>query len=84
MLWYAQQTTQNGWSRSVLKMWIESNLYSRQGKAINNFKQNLKQIGFYLHSLQLPKYIWVSYINQQETIIYLTKLEAILVCFKET
>lgn len=37
-LWYAQQTLENGWSRSVLTMWIEADLHGRQGKAINNFK----------------------------------------------
>jgi predicted nuclease of restriction endonuclease-like (RecB) superfamily len=40
-LWYAQQTIANGWSRSMLVHWIESNLYSRQGKAVNNFKNAL-------------------------------------------
>lgn len=28
-LWYAQQIVENGWSRSVLTMWIESGLYKR-------------------------------------------------------
>lgn len=37
-LWYIQQTLENGWSRSMLEMWIESDLYKRQGKAITNFK----------------------------------------------
>lgn len=40
-LWYAQQTTRNGWSRSMLEHWIESNLYARQGKAVTNFKDAL-------------------------------------------
>lgn len=40
-LWYAQQTLENGWSRSSLILWIESDLYNRQGKAITNFKQTL-------------------------------------------
>lgn len=40
-LWYAQQTIENGWSRSVLDMWIKSDLYQRQGKAINNFQATL-------------------------------------------
>ncbi|MFI5343766.1 MAG: DUF1016 N-terminal domain-containing protein [Chlamydiales bacterium] len=31
-LWYAKQTIDNGWSRTMLTMWIESDLYSRQGK----------------------------------------------------
>jgi predicted nuclease of restriction endonuclease-like (RecB) superfamily len=40
-LWYAQKTIENGWSRSMLETWIESNLYSRQGKAITNFHAKL-------------------------------------------
>ncbi|EFB40273.1 PDDEXK nuclease domain-containing protein [Parachlamydia acanthamoebae] len=40
-LWYIQQTIENGWSRSMLEMWIESDLYKRQGKAITNFKNTL-------------------------------------------
>jgi predicted nuclease of restriction endonuclease-like (RecB) superfamily len=36
-LWYAQQTAQHGWSRTVLEVQIESNLYGRQGKAVTNF-----------------------------------------------
>ena len=40
-LWYAQKAIENGWSRSVLEMWIESDLYSRQGKAITNFQDKL-------------------------------------------
>jgi predicted nuclease of restriction endonuclease-like (RecB) superfamily len=40
-LWYAQQSTVNGWSRPMLVHWIESDLYSRQGKAITNFKSVL-------------------------------------------
>ena len=31
-LWYAQKTLENGWSRNVLAMQIESNLLERQGK----------------------------------------------------
>ena len=40
-LWYAEQATVNGWSRSMLEHWIESNLYSRQGKAVTNFNTAL-------------------------------------------
>lgn len=40
-LWYAHETTVNGWSRSMLEHWIESNLYARQGKAVTNFKNAL-------------------------------------------
>jgi len=40
-IWYARQATVNGWSRSMLDHWIESELYSRQGAAVTNFKQAL-------------------------------------------
>jgi len=40
-LWYAQQTITHGWSRSMLEHWIESDLYSRQGKAVTNFKETM-------------------------------------------
>ena len=41
---YINQTIQNNWSRSVLEYQIETNLYSRQGTAINNFSETLPQI----------------------------------------
>ena len=41
---YINQTIQNNWSRSVLEYQIETNLYSRQGTAINNFGETLPQI----------------------------------------
>ena len=40
-LWYAQQVLENGWSRNVLVVQIESKLYQRQGKAVNNFDLTL-------------------------------------------
>ncbi len=40
-LWYAEQTIQNGWSRNVLVMQIESGLFRRQGKATTNFQATL-------------------------------------------
>ena len=43
-LFYVTQTIENNWSRAVLEMQIESNLYGRQGKAINNFKHTLPQL----------------------------------------
>src|SRR5437879_731179 len=42
-LWYAQQTSHNGWSRSMLVHWIESDLFARQGKALHNFHATLPQ-----------------------------------------
>lgn len=43
-LWYAKKTLENGWSRASLAMWIESDLYSRQGKSITNFKTTLPDV----------------------------------------
>jgi predicted nuclease of restriction endonuclease-like (RecB) superfamily len=39
--WYIQQAIQNGWSRNVLVLQIESGLYRRQGKATTNFRATL-------------------------------------------
>jgi predicted nuclease of restriction endonuclease-like (RecB) superfamily len=40
-IWYAQQATENGWSRDVLVLQIESKLRNRLGGAITNFSQVL-------------------------------------------
>lgn len=40
-LWYASKTIEHGWSRSMLTIWIENDLYRREGKAITNFKTAL-------------------------------------------
>ncbi len=40
-LWYAQLAAENGWSRDVLVMQIDSGLHRRLGKAINNFALTL-------------------------------------------
>lgn len=40
-LWYARQTVENGWSRNVLVLQIESGLYRRQGRALTNFGKTL-------------------------------------------
>ncbi|MGP1383470.1 MAG: PDDEXK nuclease domain-containing protein [Thainema sp.] len=40
-LWYVQRTITNGWSRNILVMQIESNLYQRQGGAVTNFERAL-------------------------------------------
>lgn len=40
-LFYIGQTIENNWSRSVLQMQIESKLFERQGKSINNFSLTL-------------------------------------------
>ena len=38
---YIQKTAQNGWSKAVLSLQIDSKLHQRQGKAITNFSTNL-------------------------------------------
>jgi len=42
-LFYIYETIENGWSRDVLALQIKSDLYSRQGKAITNFKTTLPE-----------------------------------------
>lgn len=42
-LFYISQTIENNWSRAILTMQIEQDLYSRQGKAITNFQQTLPE-----------------------------------------
>lgn len=42
-LFYLQQTIENNWSRAILTLQIEQDLYSRQGKAITNFHQTLPE-----------------------------------------
>jgi predicted nuclease of restriction endonuclease-like (RecB) superfamily len=44
-VWYAQQTIENGWSRTILAVQIENNLYQRQGKAVTNFSRTLPAPG---------------------------------------
>lgn len=39
--WYIRSAIENGWSRNVLVLQIESDLYRRQGKAISNFRKAL-------------------------------------------
>ncbi len=42
--WYIQQVIENGWSRSIMEMQIESGLYERQGvpsKKITNYHEHL-------------------------------------------
>jgi predicted nuclease of restriction endonuclease-like (RecB) superfamily len=38
---YINKARQHGWSRNILSMQIETNLYKREGKAITNFKDKL-------------------------------------------
>ncbi len=38
---YIKKTVEHGWSRNVLSMQIETNLYKREGKAVTNFSAKL-------------------------------------------
>ncbi|MEM7772119.1 MAG: PDDEXK nuclease domain-containing protein [Cyanobacteria bacterium P01_A01_bin.37] len=40
-LWYAGKATENGWSRNVLILQIQSGLHQRTGEAITNFERTL-------------------------------------------
>jgi predicted nuclease of restriction endonuclease-like (RecB) superfamily len=40
-MFYINQTRINGWSRNILSMQIETNLFKRQGNAVTNFKDKL-------------------------------------------
>ena len=42
-LFYVQKTIDNGWSRAVLMNFLEADLYSSQGKALNNFSRLLPE-----------------------------------------
>lgn len=39
--WYIRKTVEHGWSRNVMVLQIESDLYQRQGKATTNFELTL-------------------------------------------
>lgn len=41
MLWYAKKALEQGWSRRMLEDCIKTNLYSREGSAVTNFKATL-------------------------------------------
>ena len=40
-IFYLKKTVDNGWSRAVLLNLLDTNLYERQGKAVNNFSRLL-------------------------------------------
>ena len=39
--WYVQRTVEHGWSRNILEIQIESDLYRRHGSAVTNFTKTL-------------------------------------------
>lgn len=40
-LWYASKVIEHGWSRATMVKWIKTGLYSREGKALTNFRKTL-------------------------------------------
>ena len=40
-VFYLKKTVENGWSRAALLNYLDTNLYERQGKAVNNFNRLL-------------------------------------------
>ena len=42
-LFYVRKTIQNGWSRSVLLNFLDTNLHKREGKAVTNFNMTLPE-----------------------------------------
>src|SRR5262249_6352005 len=40
-LWYGEAAVHHGWSRNVLALQVESQLYQRQGRALTNFQRTL-------------------------------------------
>jgi len=42
-LFYIGQTEENGWSRTMLQNWIETDLYERSGKALTNFTRSMPE-----------------------------------------
>ena len=43
-LFYVRRTVENGWSRSMLLNFLDTDLYEREGKALTNFKQTLPNV----------------------------------------
>ena len=62
-IWYACKTIENGWSKTILELQIESRLMERAGKTVNNFPvafelkigefkpEHVGKINFYLGAL---------------------------------
>src|SRR2546421_2286031 len=43
-LWYMERALEHGWSRNVLEIQIETDLYHRKGKAVTNFTATLPPV----------------------------------------
>lgn len=40
-IWYAYKVIENGWSKTILDLQIESRLMERSGRSVNNFSEAL-------------------------------------------
>ena len=43
-LFYVRKTVENGWSRAMLMNFLDTDLYQRQGKSLNNFDRLLPEV----------------------------------------
>ena len=43
-IWYMRQVIENGWSRDMLALQIDSSAHQRRGKSINNFERTLPPV----------------------------------------
>ena len=43
-LFFVKKTFENNWSRAVLQNFLDTDLYERQGKAVNNFAKTLTPV----------------------------------------
>lgn len=44
--WYAHKAIENGWSKTILDLQIETKLMERSGKSVNNFPAALPPVDF--------------------------------------
>lgn len=65
-IYYCSKTLENNWSRAVLIHQIETNLYTRQGKAITNFAKTLPMIQSELANETLKDPYKFDFLNLQE------------------
>ncbi len=78
-LWYIHKAIEHGWSRSILELQIETKLYSRQGKALTNFKRTLPALDSDLaHDTLKDPYIF-HFITTEEDITQERDLQSALI-----
>lgn len=65
-IFYIQKTIVNGWSKSILSIQIQSELYKRQGKAITNFENTLPVLQGDLATETLKNPYLLEFIELQE------------------